>query len=1612
MTMRDPSALAGVYGGKDAIPSSIQADATSQDTKPLGLRASPRPNSSSGSLPTSQSMGGISLSHRSGSPPVPPSASYRSPGSKTSPRISLTCIPTGPRALQRSNAPRSAPKPSNQWVRPGYASRGPSIMNFPSPIKRDVYEDKDRGSFNVIDVYKSYELEGFSHREDSKLSPLTERIHRLSGQDENNVIGVVVDASSEKQGLSAAIPPIAERVAAPLTFGQSSGEETDEEDDLDEEDFNEGEKRFEKEMQALASEMPPSTLQDPVIVDLLLQIQMLGILAEGVVPTYMDLPDAAIEIERPDQPPAVIPVLAREAQDIEVPPPSSPIAQAHTGPPLEMSSLESLPFLQSGPPTPFSDISAYQETIRSHDLLKEALREELAKQRKRTSLQHQELRREYAKYYKPWRMAVEELDRTSRQEKTTTPGPSTPPSASGTATTPSATTEGRRGYKLNSELDFQNALIASTITAQEEQARRREKEGPAKPDITKEALIPDMFEEQERQAFVFKDTNHAVDPATAFEVFAFHPTPDDFTPEEQKIFTEAFLAHPKKWGKIAEYLPGRDFQACINHYYFTKQEFKYKAKLNRKYVRKRGKRTPATRNPKSNALMSDLGVRPDDEGDEAETPAVTDTGRPRRAAAPTFGEVGPDTENSTPTPSSGKKGNHVKDPADPGAEKAPSRRGGKAGGGRGGKRAKAQQQSSLTTPIAVTPIIEPDGLADTVPELVVTKKKEEQKDIAPDHLTQQGKPTHACEKENVYVFDAVEPEVPAKPVETRPGFLQPTSYWSVPEQREFPDLIRHFGKNFEAISQYMRTKTPTMVKNYFQRRVDSGQTTLEEYAEMAEAKRLSGESPGPLPIPNIPPKRRYEATPSSVSSRPLAPNTEATESVDASLASEPTVTLSTPHPPGTQTRSRLDGNRSQPRFYPLAQATALPGTPLPPANDELRPRAIRPQPPQTQHYQQGPRAGYFSGERKDNLTIIPIPPLSVRSPELQRQNQQPDGNSLQNQGRGSTLNIQNLSHNDLLPQPKETQETLRPPQSLTQPPRFSQTQYLQQSQTNSPTTPVTRTHSGRSSIAIPTSTAASPIQRIPKQEFEPASLLRNDTVEPLKSVLPPPNQFVGMNQLPPTMSPTKEIPRPNSTPAQVFLDSPRQVPAKRSNIMNILNDSEEPPSRKRFVSDQNLEAKTPQPYSISNPIYEQSQSVTREESAYSSRQLPQRSPYPPQQSQNPPRNQLQNAAHRSYSENPSYSVSSMAGSGTISQDWMARLDPRGQLSQATDRGISRLPAQQTSNLGYMSAAQQTTNAGSNVHHQAHQHHRTSYNPQVSQQVQQSQPTGLQGQSQHQSHKNLGKHDSPLTLQSHGFHQPSPQLRHNPISYSRQTSQQQHPPSPLQISAPILPQTQQHPPYPDLLSLPIQPPSPLQISAPTLTQNQQHPPFSQSPLSQPQQRQHHASAGHELGPNPQHNGQGGGSSEHMQPIVPPSSPTHHPTLRQSHQQHHHQRHQHLPQHISSLGPGNQHNTASFSHNGSHLQPGHLTSGNASISPQNSHQSSSLERSYTPPSTLHQPPQGRISFPSSIVADHPNQGPQQQGLHQMRQHHHPNQHQHDPYSKHSGQTYHPAYSRDSR
>lgn len=821
----------------------------------------------------------------------PPAAT--SPGSQTSPRMPYSSIPTGPRALQQRQAPpapsRGPPKGSKQWVRPGYTHPPPLGPGAVPPTKRSSVDGKVRSSSVASEELKQepapsaddsdQELEAGEIAPTKEAEPLP-----ASVESPQQIIArrpTPPPKSPPSRGPRETKPEQEDRSHAVIPdFGDEDEEDEDENIVFTQEYLAERKQIFEKDMRALQAEMPPPPLEDPSVVSLLMQIQLLGMVAYDTPdPASKPAPESAAEptaepAPEPERVPESEPEVAPESEPLPEPgrpmevdePRETDIAvdekpgervNEKQAPPLEYKqdeeppvkvvldsvpaadaiSVENLPFLNTGPPTPISDLDVSQENAANFQALRETLRQELKQRRKETAKKNAALREDYLSIYRPWRLEIWELDNENGKNNRVTPGPTPPPPPPPPPPAPLTTAEARR-YKGNSELDFQNALKASEISHQEDQLRRGKVGGAeptARPDPMKEATIPDMLEPSEAKAAVYKDTNNNIPITDALAVFGFLPPHNDFTPLEHEKFTNAFMAHPKKWGKIAEALPGRDFQQCIIHYYLTKEEIKYKAKLNKRWSRRgRAKRTSR---PKSHALMADLGVvKPDYEGEEEPAP-VTDTGRPRRAAAPTFGDM--DAE-SIPN---GRRGVAAKETTEQ-PEKPAGRRGRTGPGSRGGRRGKAAQThppqsqppSQPSTPneqtatgVAVPPpppmprLPKREGpepsLEATAAEVTVPRPKEprerEQSEIPPPPPPR-GRAGRMRQRDGQYVFESTEPESSSAtrtPEVGGYGSMQPTSYWSVPEQRDFPLLLAHFGRDYEGISNFMKTKTTVMVRH-------------------------------------------------------------------------------------------------------------------------------------------------------------------------------------------------------------------------------------------------------------------------------------------------------------------------------------------------------------------------------------------------------------------------------------------------------------------------------------------------------------------------------------------------------------------------------------------------------------------------------------------------------------------------------------------------------------------------------------------------------------------------------------------------------------------------------
>lgn len=295
-----------------------------------------------------------------------------------------------------------------------------------------------------------------------------------------------------------------------------------------------------------------------------------------------------------------------------------------------------------------------------------------------------------------------------------------------------------------------------------------------------------------------------------------------------------------------------------------------------------------------------------------------------------------------------------------------------------------------------------------------------------------------------------------------------------------------------------------------------------------------------------------------------------------------------PQPMPLHGRSLPENERGSTRYPTLAQASTGASVPVVAATlGEDASRTMRAQ-VGAGHRGQGPRLGYFTDERRES-SLLPQSTIPGRH------------------------NPSDLARMDLL--------TSQGYMSAQAPPPL-----------------ITSSHSRHPSF---TQAPASPTQ-LPRSELDVSSLHRDPFSQRQYYALP--GQLAGASQSPrPVLSPVKDVSRPNATAAPE--PAPRQVPAKRSNIMSILNDEpEEPQPRKRFASDQTTPGPISGSASASRP-YPHGDSILSGATAKPPS-------YPPQGPYAGPA--------RGYSEYSTYGPPAGGSGPSGNNDWMARFDPRAQ----------------------------------------------------------------------------------------------------------------------------------------------------------------------------------------------------------------------------------------------------------------------------------------------------------------------------------------------------------------
>ena len=737
------------------------------------------------------------------------------------------------------------------WINPRLQAanppRGPSIMNtlpptaaHAVPAKRG-FPGEDRPSISESNLSIPHASRTDDKQQSQRSSISNPSIRGVNVEFERDIQRSSVYSSHDKRNHS----PSRSRESSANDVDTASAadqpsDDDDENTDLDEGDFEEAERRFQKELMVLEARRPATPRHDTDLILLLEELDALASAAEdlsnGIVPQATAISDIASgkvpqglpspKSERIDG--------VRRSMDPEV-------DSQHDSLPID-----DLPYLITGPPTPFSDIDGLLENTKRHENIKTQILNRLSSQKQETSDETEDLKLEFARLYKPWRLEVDEFDNQKRAIEESALAQASPIPALSPMPTPAPVIESRRtGSKYATQLEIERVMEESRLAA-EEAAERRANDAKAlvMADLDREAVIPDMLRRYDTRGGIFTETNHLIDPELALEVLAFAQPRDTFSPEEHKLFTENYLTYPKKWGWIAQGIQNRDYQDCIQHYYLTKREANYKGQLSRR-MGKRGRkvtRGPAAR-PKSNALMSDLGGRgQQSHSNDPDAPqvAVTDTGRPRRAAAPTFGDAANEVDQATPAPTPTRRAASSKGESagDSTTERPTNRRTRttipkeKVGRGRG----KAQLLAAAPGPSPQKKETESNRAKSKEPKVEDSQQAKELDEAqlltglqanqfgqrGPAQTTfaegwsggQQNITSPAAQVSGVQQLPAQnQQQTMAVETQQQTSRGQTSSYWSVPEQTDFFNLVCYYGTDWHSIANFLKTKTHIMVRS-------------------------------------------------------------------------------------------------------------------------------------------------------------------------------------------------------------------------------------------------------------------------------------------------------------------------------------------------------------------------------------------------------------------------------------------------------------------------------------------------------------------------------------------------------------------------------------------------------------------------------------------------------------------------------------------------------------------------------------------------------------------------------------------------------------------------------
>lgn len=481
---------------------------------------------------------------------------------------------------------------------------------------------------------------------------------------------------------------------------------------------------------------------------------------------------------------------------------------------------DSLKYSISSPVKEFSQYPFYKRNLIIHELRKLKLFDFLANNKKIIDDKNLESWKQYKKGLKVWELErvymddqlkllnsindekkreLELIDVRIKNDVPTDNTPSTPvsnqtpsqPQQESSEQLPSASSRRsrRHGDLITSEAEFEEIL--KNLSKQDEV-------DPMAKALKGAAPVPDLISDPyEQKMLEYLDCNNIVTDKKQWASRVRSQFFDNFSPEEHSLFCEAFVKYPKKFGYISRYMGGlRSSEECVIHYYLTKKGvnyknliFHYKKKLNKKLnMTRKGKQikgkdgsVPSTPVETTNEVENEDDMQLDKETTPIPIPVAppnsagandsfseelyTETGRRKRAAAPSFDGTEKKDQSSSQSVSSGVK-KKVKKPR------------------------KDENQGPLSPNDTNIPVSVPISAPATAP---VPNPQE--------------------------YNEALEPEVEGNDSE-KDRRKTISSYWSIIEANAFPGLLQEHGTKWTTIADKLTTKTATMVRNYFQRNAE------------------------------------------------------------------------------------------------------------------------------------------------------------------------------------------------------------------------------------------------------------------------------------------------------------------------------------------------------------------------------------------------------------------------------------------------------------------------------------------------------------------------------------------------------------------------------------------------------------------------------------------------------------------------------------------------------------------------------------------------------------------------------------------------------------------------